>query len=134
MAMPDQWKVALNDGTAVPTDERCLPGNLLDEEGPRQQLAVVSARTLVEHAVAPMRTLRMRQIYAALTAACFHLPRTLDPTTGDAARHVGLFSDVPAGDARICASRRRCGHKGRAWREDAKKSLRVGRFTSCSWT
>ena len=45
------------------TDELCLPGDLLDAEGPRQQYALPCARTLVERAVAPLGNLKMSHIY-----------------------------------------------------------------------
>ena len=102
----EQWATALHDGTVVPTDARCLPSDLLDEDGPQQQYAVQCARTLVQRPLAPLCKLKMRHIYESLTAACFSMPRTLDPAAGSAARHAGLFSDIPAWDDRTRAMAR----------------------------
>ena len=98
-----QWAAALRDGTVVPTDARCLPSGLLDDDSPQQQYAVQSARTLVQRAPAPLGKLKMSHIYDAFTAACFTVPRTLDPAAGDAARHAHLFDDIPAWDDRTRA-------------------------------
>ena len=39
----------------------------------------------------------MSHIYAAFTAVAFRTPRTFDPQSGGAARHLHLFDDVPEG-------------------------------------
>ena len=56
--LPAQLTQALTDGTCVPTAERCLPADLLDTEGPRQQYAITCERTLISRPLAPMSKLR----------------------------------------------------------------------------
>ena len=102
-SMAPAWPAALRDGTVVTTDEQCLPAGLLDEKGPRQQYAVAHSRTLVQRAVAPVRKLKLKHIYTAMTTAVFQMPRTFDPHAGGAARHAHLFERVAAGDARVDA-------------------------------
>ena len=97
---PAELTNALADRTCVPTAERCLPADLLDTEGPRQQYAIACERTLISRPLAPMSKLRMGQIYTAMTAAAFTTPRTLNPEAGAAARHVHMFDDEPEGAAR----------------------------------
>ena len=102
-SMPPEWPAALRDGTAVPTDERCLPAGLLDEKGSHQQYAITHAPTLVQRAVAPMNKLKQRHIHTAMTATAFHMPRTFDPHAGGAARHAHLFGHEDADGPRTAA-------------------------------
>ena len=93
---PAVWLMALDDGSAMPTANQCLPTvlhDLLDLKGPHQQYALKYACTLIQRTVAPLCKLKMSHIYAAMMAEQFQLPRTVNPNA-TLARHLHLFSSI----------------------------------------
>ena len=96
--MPPQWHATLRDGSATTWGWQCIPSGLFDgedDEGPRQpQYAVHTPRTLVSRPLVRTTELRVKTAYTALVAADFQMPRSLDPSTGQA-KHADLFADVP---------------------------------------
>ena len=79
----------VRDRTAASWFDGCLPRDLFEEtEGYEpQHLAVLRPTTLVSRPPPRVATARVRDIYSAMSAAAFKLPRVFDTNAGHAPRH-----------------------------------------------
>ena len=106
--MPPEWHAILRDGTANTWGWHAIPSDLFDgedDEGPRQpQYAVHTPQTLVTRPLVRTTELRVKTAYTALVAADFRMPRSLDPSTGQA-KHADLFTSVPEAKRRQALAR-----------------------------